>query len=68
MANPLFFSFTQAGDLFVSLDPNFRPAGNIVSVHRVNSGLKTQLLGTVSGSAGTYAMSGGTGALGKEKT
>lgn len=67
MANPMFFTFTQAGDIYVSLDPNFQPAGTVVAVHRLNSSLSTQKIGTLSGSAGAYSMSGGTGPHGKEK-
>ena len=65
---PHFLTIMANGDIWVSLDPNFVPTagGAVLSVHRINGGASTQKIGTVSGNAGSYAVSGGTGKAGKE--
>jgi hypothetical protein len=66
MANPLFIHVQTNGDVFVSLDPAYVPAGTNAAIFRTNSQPTSQKLGTLSGTAGAYAVSGGTGKYGKE--
>jgi hypothetical protein len=66
MANPLFVHVQTSGDIFISLDPAYVPAGTSAAIFRTNSQPASQKIGTVSGVAGSYAVSSGTGKYGKE--
>jgi hypothetical protein len=59
MANPLFITILASGDIHLSLDRSFVPAGTIAAKFNINSSPRTTKLGTISGTAGAYACSGG---------
>jgi hypothetical protein len=69
MAQPVFITITNLGDIYFSLNPGFAPpTGTVVATYRVYDGAATQKIGTISGNTGAYSASGSTGVYGRELT
>ena len=67
MSVPVFIHILSNGDVWFGNDANFSPTGTVVATFRANSDSKSQKIGTVSGTTGSYTCSGSTGKFGTEK-
>jgi hypothetical protein len=65
---PQFIHVMANGDVWFSISQEFTPVGTIAGTFRVYAGAHTQKLGTLSGNAGSYSVSGATGKRGNEIT
>lgn len=68
MACPVFVHVTSDGKFWASCDIHYTPPGTILTTMRINPGISSQQIGTLSGNSGSYSISGGTGKWGKELT
>ena len=58
--NTVFIFVLNTGDVWAGDDISVEPAGTVVARFRVNSGLRLQKLGTISGTSPSVTCSGGT--------
>jgi hypothetical protein len=64
---PIFLHILDSGDIYVSADVSYTPAGTILATYRIDSLPKSQKIGTITATAGAVtAVSGGNGKFGKD--